>query len=800
MKNNILTTIIILLFFENSFAENISIQAKKVSLDKKNQTTVFEEDVNILTLEGNNIKSDYAVYNKMKEIIKLKKNIIAIDKEKNTIYSDNAEYNKKKDFFKSLGPTKIITSENYTINGKDINFDNKKGFINTNENAVIIDKDDNKIFLDNFSYSIKDYIFKSVGFVKIEDKEGNVYEFSQLYIDTKKKEIMGSDIKFFGNSENIKLTEKNKPRIFSNTLNIKRDRSTFNKSVFTLCDYRENDKCPPWTIQASQMLHDNKKKTIYYDNAVIKIYDIPILYLPKLSHPDPSIKRRSGFLVPTFKNSRDLGQEISIPYFWNINHDKNFTFTPKMFVDENPLFLGEYAQAFKNASLISDFGYTKGFKKSSNKKIKGDNSHFFANFKKKLDISNNSESIFKLKLQNVSSNKYLKSYKIDSNIVKYNTPTLENSLEFTHESEKNFFTMNTSIYEDLGISDSGDKYEYIFPEIKLDKNIFSNDKLGVLDIQTSYKVHNYDTNKYTNFLVNDFDWNFKNSYFSSGLNTKILGNLKNINYETRNIDYFKRNTTSELFGSLGHLTELKLFKKDKLSSHFLKPKLFLRYAPGQMRKEESGLRLSPELAFDMNRLDNINNFETGLSAAFGFDYEVKKNNKEFDFSVAQIINEKENKKMASETSLDEKVSDLAAEFNLKYNDVLSFKYDFLLDQNYNQFNYNEIGTSLNLNNMKFDLGYLTENKHVGDQEYITTGFNYSKSDSTLLSFKTKRNLVTDSAEFYNLSYEYINDCLRAGLVYRREFYNDSETEPENSLMFKVTLTPFAEISSPSFNQ
>ena len=53
--------------------------------------------------------------------------------------------------------------------------------------------------------------------------------------------------------------------------------------------------------------------------------------------------------------------------------------------------------------------------------------------------------------------------------------------------------------------------------------------------------------------------------------------------------------------------------------------------------------------------------------------------------------------------------------------------------------------------------------------------------------KQKRNLVTDSAEFYNLSYEYLNDCLRAGLVYRREFYNDSELEPENSLMFKITL-------------
>ena len=55
--------------------------------------------------------------------------------------------------------------------------------------------------------------------------------------------------------------------------------------------------------------------------------------------------------------------------------------------------------------------------------------------------------------------------------------------------------------------------------------------------------------------------------------------------------------------------------------------------------------------------------------------------------------------MASETSLDEKLSDLAGEFNLDYNDKISFKYDFLLDQNYNQLNYNEIGTSLNLNSV-----------------------------------------------------------------------------------------------------
>ena len=63
----------------------------------------------------------------------------------------------------------------------------------------------------------------------------------------------------------------------------------------------------------------------------------------------------------------------------------------------------------------------------------------------------------------------------------------------------------------------------------------------------------------------------------------------------------------------------------------------------------------------------------------------------------------------------------------------------------------------------------------------------------------QKEILTNSSEFYNLSYEYINDCLRAGLVYRREFYLDSEIEPEDSLMFKITLTPFGNIDTPSFN-
>ena len=126
-----------------------------------------------------------------------------------------------------------------------------------------------------------------------------MYEFSQIYIDTK-KEILGTDSKAFLNQEELKFNRDNKPRIFANSINIKKEQSNFEKSVFTLCDYRTNDKCPPWTIQSKNMLHDNIKKTIYYKNALIKVYNIPIFYFPRLSHPDPTVKRRSGFCLQLY--------------------------------------------------------------------------------------------------------------------------------------------------------------------------------------------------------------------------------------------------------------------------------------------------------------------------------------------------------------------------------------------------------------------------------------------------------------------------------------------------------------------
>ena len=99
-------------------------------------------------------------------------------------------------------------------------------------------------------------------------------------------------------------------------------------------------------------------------------------------------------------------------FIFALSKDKNFTLTNTFYLAENPLFMGEYHQAFKNSNLYTEFGFTEGYKKTSNKKNDGSKSHFFSKFVKNFKGTNNSDNNLTITTQSVSNNKYLKLYDI----------------------------------------------------------------------------------------------------------------------------------------------------------------------------------------------------------------------------------------------------------------------------------------------------------------------------------------------------------------------------------------------------
>ena len=241
MKSNFFL-ILFILFFNESYAESLLITAKNISLDKNKNISVFENEVVVKT-KDKTLKSDYAKYDRSNGFLILKENISVHDEKNNKMFADYAEYNEKSEILKTIGDTKVETVENYILNGKDLKVDGKNKIIISEKKSILRDEEGNLITLDNFEYLTNDSLFKSIGLIEIIDNKKNKYLFSQVYIDTKKKEILGTDSKSYLNSNEFKIHLKNKPRIFK-FINIKKEKSSFEKAVFTLCNYSRINKCP----------------------------------------------------------------------------------------------------------------------------------------------------------------------------------------------------------------------------------------------------------------------------------------------------------------------------------------------------------------------------------------------------------------------------------------------------------------------------------------------------------------------------------------------------------------------------
>ena len=777
MKNKplLITLLIVFFFTTNLFANNLKISSTEIKLDKKESR------------------------------IALKGNIEAKDNNDNILRAEEAFYLKKQDLLNSVGLTTIVTSENYRFESENVVFDNRNKIIKSDFPTKISDPNGNIFFVSMFNYnSIKNILF-SKGEIKLEDINKNIYKFNQIYIDEKKKKVIGSDAKIFLNDNKMKADVRNNPRIFANSVSIDENTTSVQKGVLTYCKFRENDKCPPWELRAKKIKHNSSKKTVYYDSAVLKIYDFPIFYFPKFSHPDPTVDRRSGFLIPTFANSTNMGVGIDIPYFWNISKDKDITFTPRFQASNEPLYLAEYRQDFAKSFLITDVGYTEGYKKKSNTKTSGSRSHFFSRFYTSFIQEADISSDLEINLQHVSNSTYPKVNKLQTSLVDYLDNTIKNTVDYAFQKKDLFFNTKISAFENLSKT-GNERFEYIYPEASLEKNVLMSESLGIIDLKSELLVRNFEVDKQLDIISNEFNW-VSNSWVNKfGFENEFLGLFKNVNYKAKNTENFKTDsTTSEFYGALGFKSELGLFKfRDGNKLNIFKPKMLVKISPNDSRnisKDSTILNYSD--LYKLNKVKDIQTVDTGSSISLGFDFKInnldEKNevkNEKFRIGIGQIISAEENRDMPSKATLNEKMSDIIGEASLNLSENINISHNFLLDQNLENFNKNRIELGAIYPSANFNLSFLEESQHIGHTKYVETkaGFNFSDG---LISLGAKRNLLTNSAEFYDLSYEYINDCLTAGVAFRREFYRDRDVEPEDSLIFKVTFKPLGTITTPA---
>jgi LPS-assembly protein len=128
--------------------------------------------------------------------------------------------------------------------------------------------------------------------------------------------------------------------------------TVFENGVYTACaPCKDDPKKPPlWQVKGARIIHDQTDKMLYFENAQLEFFGVPMAYLPYFSTPDPTVKRKTGFLMPSFSSATGYGYGVETPFYWAIAPDYDATFNPRITTRQGVLFQGEFRQRLINGS------------------------------------------------------------------------------------------------------------------------------------------------------------------------------------------------------------------------------------------------------------------------------------------------------------------------------------------------------------------------------------------------------------------------------------------------------------------
>ena len=708
-----------------------------------------------------------------------------------------------------------------------ITYNKKKANIKSEGKSIYADNRGNKLFADNFHYDINLKTIDAKNNVKYIDKDGNLLNFSSLKYYEELEKGIGQDLR-------AKLTDKSTMEgaeaEFDNKLGTV---TLLKKNSYTPCENKENSTktiseiCPDWSIDTTKTTHDKNEKMVYHRNAVLKIKNIPVFYTPYFSHPDPSVKRKSGFLPPSVKNFTDLGQTIKTPYFWAISDNKDLTFTPIYYFDENSIFLTEYRQQNEKSKFYIDSSYTQGYKninKKDNsgneiKRTDGARNHLFFNFLGSYEDLLFSQNDLEVNIQRISQKNYLNVNQINTEHVKQDMTSLNNNIIFNSYGGSQRIKIESNIYENLNIQEKNLKYQYTFPSIEYGNYFNKFDQL--VNISSSFAAKNLGTNSNQAYFTNQInsESEIKLLDFLPGVANVFKTSTKNINVQNQNILDSKENFNSDTYLTLGVENSLPLMKINKNTEETLTPKIFTKFTTGSMTNANSlDKMLTYQDIYSMNRMSSITNPETGGDIGYGIDYNIRKKNNlsevymDGTFSIGQVIKKKKLKEMPENSSLANTSSDFVGN--------VSFFYDGKIEEKISQTAYLKKGLNINygytvsndLNKIlknDIDISYADtkntwsskyyETHDISNEQYIDIKYDRKIYDDFTFATGVRKNIQDSFTENNFIGIAYETDCIKISLNLAKTFYHDEDLKPSNNFTLSLVLKPFGSPISPDLS-
>lgn len=690
------------------------------------------------------------------------------------------------------------------IQADDLIYDNK--------NNRVIARGNVEIYYNNYTLLANNVIYDrgtsklvADGNVRIKEPDGALVKAERIVLTDDFKE---------GFIRSLQVVSQDETRIGATQAIRKPGNITeFKNGVFTPCKICKEKNAPLWRIKAKRVIHNKNEKTISYEDATFDIFGTPIAYLPFFKHPDQSVKRQTGFLVPRPIYSTDLGGGIETPFYFNLAPNYDFTFSPSYLSKRGFLLKGEWRHRLKNGSYNIKVA---GISETDRPEDSASDDKFRGSIVSEGDFRIASNWDFGWDVTYESDDTFRRFYKLD-NIKREDRVS---KIYLVGQKDRNYFSANAYTFGGLLSDDTTESESIVHPVI--DYNYIYSDPVlgGELSFNTNALSLSRDDNGVdSNRLSADISWRRK---FVDRLGqvitpfAKLRGDVYTSNNFT-NPDTGLNDDDTETRGvaSGGLEYRFPFVAHTNGASHVIEPIAQIVTRSDLSRKDQlsvsnedaQSLVFDDTLLFDLDKFSGYDRIETGTRANIGVQYTLQNYTGGYMRAVigqsyhldgdnayaldpnAQINN----------SGLERDESDYVAGLYLRPNDNLTLvsqsrfsdeDFDLRRQDVYASFVTGPLSGKVNYAFVKGD-----PSNSISDEQEILANARLKLTQYWSLIGGIRYDIEDDFRVSDYVGLEYSDECFSLSVSYNESFIDDRDIDPDRSVKVFFTLKHLGEFGT-----
>ncbi len=659
---------------------------------------------------------------------------------------------------------------------------------------VVIRRDNLTVFTDRLIYFQNDDMIMALGNVRLQEPDGATIYSDEVNLTSK---LTRAEM------NQIKVIMRDESKLWAEHFHKKENDNKIMRYVtYTPCDCCENGQSPLWRIRARKVTHDALNKNMNYNDAFLDVKNVPILYTPFLSHPDPTVKRRSGFVAPKFGRSSYLGTYIQTNYFWNINEHADMLLSPTFTTDKGVLFGGRWRQYFNKGYLKMEGTYLNDDGKNKHQH----RGNLFATGRYEL----NDVWIFKTNIDYASDNLYLKELSLD----KDDQAWLTSNLSFERFKNRDYASIEAYYYKlisyDLRVRNFRE-YERLKYNKPLVVPLIDTEFISEPDAIGSYYKNNFSfaslyhsggMKSQRATMINSWNLPWTSPF---GERYKLVASLKSDAYHVEKYLYNINKKDYEgnpvrIFPQLGIEWRLPFVKATETSRQIIEPVVVGVLAPNGGNKsnkipneDSQDVSLEDTNILDLNRYAGYDRNDTGSRISYGFNWNTYGNimGRTSAF-LAQTYQLNKKTSFGTNTQNEGHLSDYVGRIYAAPANYLNLTYRFRLDREDYKLNYSELSARLGTNMLNLYVSYIYLQKNNNASELLSqrkelyTSLRAALTRDWSVSIYNRQDLVRGGGSLEhggNIIYE--DECFSFITTIKK--YNSNNPDLDDSYEFNFTF-------------